>query len=79
MVNLVRWLSQSHSVDSNLFLEMLESIAQSFWSKTETITDILTKVYTILTSLLMMIVIIQMCKDMIGKNFRKKEGLSINA
>ena len=79
MVNLVRWLSQSHSVDSNLFLEMLESIAQSFWSKTETITDILTKVYTILTSLLMMIVIIQMCKDMIGRNFRKKEGLSINA
>ena len=58
-VNLDRWLSQSHTVDSNLFSEMLENITQSFWSKPLTVIDVLTKVFTVLWTILTVLVIVQ--------------------
>ena len=58
-VNLDRWLSQSHTVDSNLFSEMLENITQSFWSKPLTVIDVLTKAFTVLWTILTVLVIVQ--------------------
>ena len=77
-VNLDRWLSQSHIVDFNLFSEMLENITQSFWSKTLTFIDVLTRVFTVLWTVLTVLFIVQGGRNLIN-SCRKNEGSSIEA
>ena len=78
-VNLDEWLSQSHTIDSNLFSEMINNLSQSWSTKMEKALDVLTKGYTVLWTLLTIMVVTQGCKNLITRSCSRNEEVNSEA
>ena len=67
-VDIESWLSDSKKIDPTFFENVFKSITSSIWGKAENVLDILSKLYTILGSAFVILIIVQTFRELVSKS-----------
>ena len=66
-INIEELLAETHTMDYNNVRAMLEKIKYSIWKKIKNILGLLGHIYTIIATILIVVVIIQTLREKCGK------------
>ena len=77
-VNIDDWLHEDHSIDSDFFSNIYNSIKETLWGHTESVLLRLSQAYTVIFTVVILLLLVQSAKSALSKRIERKHGPNEN-